>query len=39
MASAPARLKAISASSTPALSSSQPFAAAAFSIAYSPDTW
>ncbi len=39
IASAPARLIPVSASSTHARSSSQPACAAALSIAYSPDTW
>jgi len=39
MPSAPARLIEVSASSAQARSSSQPFPAAAFSIAYSPLTW
>jgi hypothetical protein len=39
MPSAPARLKAIRLSSTTLSPSSQPLAAAAISIAYSPDTW
>src|SRR5262249_56317169 len=37
--SAPARLMAVRLSSTMRSSSSQPFAAAAFTIAYSPLTW
>ena len=39
MPSAPARLIPVSASMTTAFSSSQPLIAAAFNIAYSPDTW
>ena len=39
MPSAPARLKAVRLSMMARSSSSQPFAAAAFIIAYSPETW